>query len=230
MILKYCKIASGSSGNSFLIENLLIDCGVSMKIITEKVDVNLINYVIITHRHTDHVNFSTLSKLIKMGIVAYTTATNKKHFKSKLSVEAFSKVVFINPKLDLKLENLINKINITFTKVEHDVPNFALNLSIDVPGCESVYILYATDLSSTENLKAVNYHYYFLEGNYDEQKMAVLRKFATKVTKYGNEFNRFTRTPKTHLSKQECFKFINQNRGNNFITSEILHKSEVAYE
>lgn len=63
--MKICSLASGSSGNSLLIDNgktkLLVDAGISfrqLRLRLEKLDIDIteIDSVIVTHEHTDHTN------------------------------------------------------------------------------------------------------------------------------------------------------------------------------
>ena len=64
-MFNFCSLYSGSSGNSLFVETentkLLIDVGVSSKKIEEalhdiNVEPSLIDGIIITHEHTDHVS------------------------------------------------------------------------------------------------------------------------------------------------------------------------------
>ena len=62
--MKFFSLASGSTGNCFLIDNgqdlLLIDVGIPYNKIKEKLselnyDINDVNYILITHAHNDHI-------------------------------------------------------------------------------------------------------------------------------------------------------------------------------
>lgn len=62
--MKFFSLASGSSGNSFFIDNgketILIDVGIPYNKIKEKLstigyDIEKINYILITHQHIDHI-------------------------------------------------------------------------------------------------------------------------------------------------------------------------------
>ena len=78
--MKFCTLASGSSGNSVYIETentkILVDAGISLTQITKRllginVDITDLDAVIITHEHTDH--SVALPKLNTPTYVAYKT-------------------------------------------------------------------------------------------------------------------------------------------------------------
>ena len=63
-MLNFCSLYSGSSGNCLFVETsstkILIDCGTSLKKVTEGLQVinrNIedINAILVTHEHSDHV-------------------------------------------------------------------------------------------------------------------------------------------------------------------------------
>lgn len=79
-MFNFCSLYSGSSGNSFFIETtntkILVDCGESAKKIVNalssiNIDINIINAIIITHEHSDHVKgLGTLSKKFNIPVYA----------------------------------------------------------------------------------------------------------------------------------------------------------------
>ncbi len=79
-MIKFCTLVSGSSGNAtFLRHNnvrLLIDCGISGKSVTEALssideDVAEIDYILVTHEHSDHVNgVGVISRRYNIPIIA----------------------------------------------------------------------------------------------------------------------------------------------------------------
>ena len=84
--MKFYSLASGSNGNSFLIDNgkqtILIDVGISFNKIKEKLDLlgyDILNvdYILITHAHVDHIkslnSFSCSS--VKFLAFIFLTAT-----------------------------------------------------------------------------------------------------------------------------------------------------------
>lgn len=76
--MKFCVIASGSSGNITYVEGkstkLLIDAGISLpnaqkRIEAHQVDLKEVDYILITHEHGDHISFlATLAKKIQATI------------------------------------------------------------------------------------------------------------------------------------------------------------------
>lgn len=220
--MNYNVINSSSSGNAVLIDSLLIDCGLSYTALNEY------NFesVYITHRHSDHVKISTLKKLIKDGKKIYTPQANKKFLSEKLEADLCNKIKFINPRAGLTIENLFDTYHIVFTKVEHDVANYALNILLN----DDTHIFYCTDMKTLSNCHADNYEYYFVECNYDVNKLHMLQESTKIVTNNGYEFSRFNRSEQSHCSKQEAIKWVNSQKGNKFKKFIKLHKSSVAYK
>ena len=85
MGLKFCSIASGSSGNSYLVKtditNILIDAGIAGKRICEGtglcgVKPEDINGILVTHEHTDHIkSLRMISKKAKDGRIYISEGT-----------------------------------------------------------------------------------------------------------------------------------------------------------
>ncbi|MDR3256727.1 MAG: MBL fold metallo-hydrolase [Endomicrobium sp.] len=80
MSLNFCILASGSSGNCSIVWTekaaILIDCGCSIKYITENlanlgISLSNLTAMVITHAHIDHINASTLGFLCKNNIQIY---------------------------------------------------------------------------------------------------------------------------------------------------------------
>lgn len=210
MNLNYKIHKSGSSGNCVQIDNILIDIGINTKELKLMVDLNEISTLIITHEHSDHINKSTLKKLITKDI--YVNASTYQKFKDILdngkSVKIYDSDTVVN----------INDYIVTFFEVEHDVLNYAIQFIS--PDCK---ILYATDLMSTEPLpKNVYYNYIFLEANFDENKAyRILNSKGNTKSKHRIERNL------RHLSKQESLKYVLNHCDN--CVYEKLHKSTDFY-
>ena len=67
--------ASGSSGNCYVLSNdhssIMLDCGLPLREIKEKLNFNLPRAVLVTHEHQDHAK--AVKDLIKLGIDCYMT-------------------------------------------------------------------------------------------------------------------------------------------------------------
>lgn len=80
MMLKFCSLYSGSTGNSLYVESnnakILVDSGVSAKKVEDGlnligVDINDINAILVTHEHSDHVqSLGTISKKYNIPVFA----------------------------------------------------------------------------------------------------------------------------------------------------------------
>ncbi|MBR3325549.1 MAG: MBL fold metallo-hydrolase [Clostridia bacterium] len=108
-MFNFCNLYSGSSGNCSYVESvnskILIDCGVSCKKVTEalnsiNVDFNLIDAIILTHEHLDHVKgLQVICKKYNIPIYA-----NEKTFEGiKQNIPEDNKKLFkTNEKFEIK--------------------------------------------------------------------------------------------------------------------------------
>ena len=62
--MHYKVIASGSKGNAVLINDVLVDIGIPFS--TLKPYLYKVNYIIITHIHTDHLRMATYNQIKKL--------------------------------------------------------------------------------------------------------------------------------------------------------------------
>lgn len=103
--MKICILRSGSSGNCTLIENnksyFLLDAGgMSQRRIKEllsEVNITLedIKGLLVTHTHSDHLNYSALKVCEKSNIPVYIHAENIPFVKSSFGTALFSKLEII---------------------------------------------------------------------------------------------------------------------------------------
>lgn len=169
---KYYSIASGSKGNSGLLitkkKKILIDMGVSLKYLKEsllkhKIQVEEIDFVLITHEHIDHVRgLAMLCK--KTCIPIHITKKSFENIKEKDKLSG--NIKFFMPG---EIFN-IDEIEIETFKTPHD--------SMESVGflikSDDVSFGYATDLGfMPENImkKIKKADMVVLEANYDEQML-----------------------------------------------------------
>ncbi|MCX86356.1 MBL fold metallo-hydrolase, partial [Listeria monocytogenes] len=63
-MIEWKIISSGSKGNCVIVNDVMIDCGVPFKRIKEHL--YDIDYLLLTHIHSDHINSSTLENIRKL--------------------------------------------------------------------------------------------------------------------------------------------------------------------
>lgn len=214
--LKYKVIATGSKGNAVLLGTFLIDCGIPKSHLEDEE----IEACYITHRHGDHIQERTIKWLLDSGVPCYMKSSNKRWFKVKFGVDYCNLMIWVKEDT-FCVSTLFDIFDVKLTKTEHDVPNYAMNIIMN----DDLKIFYATDLEDCEHLEAYNYHYYFIEANYCMYKLERLSIIADKKGVY----NRYKRSGRTHLSKQQAYEWVNKQKGVNFIKTIPLHKSNETY-
>src|SRR5574344_141165 len=128
--MKFKVLASGSGGNCTYLElgdiKILIDVGISYLqikniLLTDDIDINDINYILITHLHNDHIK----------GLSSTLKKTNIKLLIPTLLVEDISKIVDIKDVIMLDEVNIINKIKIELIHISHDVIAYGYLIKYD---------------------------------------------------------------------------------------------------
>ena len=203
-------IGSSSEGNAVVYnKNIMVDCGVSFMALQEvKNDLQL---VLLTHKHSDHINLKTLQKLqdqrpsIRIACCEWM-------------IEELPNIKNIDVLEIGKIYNYGN-FKVSPVKLYHDVPNCGYRIFI-----ENYKIFHATDTAHLEGISAKGYDLYAVEHNYDEDKALNAIKEAQEEGKYCHAIGSI----ETHLSWQQAREFINNNKK---ATSEILelHKSRSFY-
>lgn len=107
-----------------------------------------------------------------------------------------------------------NAFKCLLDEIPHDVPNVAIHLEID-----NEKLLYATDTSKIDHIKAVNYDYYLVEGNYKEQELEERKQEKMK----NGEFVIEDRIANSHLSYEKCLDFFMNNAKDSSVL-EVMHQ------
>lgn len=197
-------ISSGSKGNCVIIDDVMVDCGVSFKRIKEHL--YDINYLLLTHIHSDHINSSTLENIINL----------------------FPKITIIGNYQIAQMYDIdiIGNSGFTIRSPSFEVTPFECFHDVVTQGytwcVDGKNIIYATDTSSLENAPSLKFDYLFIESNHDEKKLEMARN----KSKYGYDPYK---GGKRHLSTQQCKTFYYLNRRNNESQLIELHKSERFY-
>lgn len=204
--MDYEVISSGSKGNSVLINDVLVDCGISFNKLKEHLyDVR---YLLLTHVHTDHIKPSTYKK-IRQQFPHIETIGNYD------VAQLFDVDYIINAGFELETEDYI------FHAFEcvHDVPTYGFYWDY-----EEHKIIYATDTSSMENAPHdIKFDYLFIESNHDEKKLELV---ADRANEFG--YNPYL-SGKRHLSTKASREYYFMNRNGKEAEHIELHKSSRFY-
>ena len=194
--MKFNILNSGSDGNGVIIEDIiLIDCGISFKKLEDYY--KKLKLVLLTHKHSDHFNKATIKKL------AYERPTLRFACCEWL-VDELVKCGVEKKKIDvLKIGKNYNynAFIVEPIKLYHDVPQCGYKLKIGVNK-----LIYATDTNKIDHIKAKNYNYYFIEGNYESEEELHNRATDEYYEK---------RVKETHLSKVQATEWLMKNMGEN---------------
>ncbi|GIM51995.1 hypothetical protein CAPN004_10250 [Capnocytophaga cynodegmi] len=203
-------IGSGSSGNAIIYDKkILVDCGVSFKALQPYL--KEIKIVLLTHKHSDHLNLRTLQIL--------------QNHRPTLRIACCSWLIEELPNLKnidvLEIGKMYNygSLKVSPVKAYHDVPNCGWRIIKD-----NFKIFHITDTAHLEGITARNYDLYAIEHNYCEEKVEKAIREARAEGKYCHAIGSI----QTHLSIQQANEFIEVNAGANSQVLE-LHKSKHFY-
>ena len=218
-------LTSGSSGNATIINGeILIDCGMSYSALEEYKD--SLKLVLLTHAHSDHFRESTIQKLAKeRPTVRFATPTYLVAKlvqcgvrKSNIDVLEYEKWTRYTESLAVKMFDLPHGSYAKNVQKNIAVENVGYKLEIG-----KNKIIYATDTSSMDGVKAKGYDLYLIEANYSERELAERVAEATRNGEFTHE--KYSRL--NHLSKEKCDAWLAKNMGEN---GQIvyMHKSKYA--
>ena len=174
--MKFCSLASGSSGNCYYIAEgeygILIDAGISPKSIKKKlkeidIDLHRLWGVLVTHNHYDHIaSIGTLGEVYNLPIYSTQRILNGINESHKITTKLYQS----RRPITIGQPFSIGPLNITAFLVEHDTPE-CVGYFISTQ-TSSLFI--ATDLGQMNNI-AASYlkqaRHVVIEANYDEQML-----------------------------------------------------------
>lgn len=209
--MNYNILGTGSSGNCIILsKNIMLDCGLPYKEIKQYL--KEIKLIFISHRHSDHLNKSTVKK------IAYN------HPNIKFLVAFY--LVDLLLELGVDKKNILTidlekwyDIGIAKVKLEylvHDVPNVALE--IDMNGKKMIY---AVDTNEIDHIVAKDYNLYMIEANYTDEEE--LENRIKEDYDNGLTYSHYERVRNTHLSQLKAYNWLqkNMNKESEFV---FLHE------
>jgi len=190
----YKIISSNSKGNSVLYHNsILVDIGVPfVKIKPYLYDIQI---VLLTHEHKDHINISTLRKLmferpsVRIGCCDEWFDTFQGRKVDRFTIGQWYKY---------------GAFEISPVQLYHDVPNCGYRIIKD-----NYKIFHATDSAHLNGIEAKEYDLYAIEHNYNED--TIHEQIAEIKAKGGFAYQ--DGAINSHLSEQQARDFIYKNKG-----------------
>ena len=208
-------LASGSKGNSTLIKtdkyNILIDAGMNLKYIKEKLEeigIGLcdINYIFITHTHKDHINaLSTFVKKYKPVL-----CIGRKMYKELDYLDNYDNIIILNDSLDLK------DLHIDIINTSHDTSE-SKGYVFTTKDSSLVYITDTGYINNKYFKKLYNKNMYIIESNHDVEMLM--------HGKYPKWLKQRVLSDKGHLSNQACSFYLSKLIGNNTKKVILAHLS-----
>lgn len=202
--MNYKIINTGSDGNCTIIdEEIMIDCGVSYSKLAPYI--NKVKLIILTHIHCDHFNKMTIRRIAKerptlrFGCCEWLLQDLINCGVNLENIDLYT----IGKKYDYGQFQLIP------IKLYHDVKQCGYRV---FKGGKK--LIYATDTYTLDGIKAIEYDYYLIEGNYQDE--AELKSRA-KDSYYES------RVKRTHLSKEYATNWLLDNMGLNSVY-EWMHE------
>ena len=192
--MNYEIINSGSDGNCVIINGILsLDCGVSYKKLAPYVkDLKLI---LLTHIHGKKKKKKTIEKLSK----------------NRPTLRFGCCEWLVEPLLELGIDK--KRIDVFKIGKKYDYETFqiiAIKLYHDVPQCgyrvfmNNEKLIYCTDTYTLEGIKAIDYDYYLIEGNYENEE---------ELKSRGKDSYYVSRVKSPHLSKEYATNWLLDNMG-----------------
>lgn len=195
----YNIISTGSSGNAVILNNnILIDCGVSLKALSDVK--KQIKIVLLTHVHSDHFNKTTIRNLAaERPILRF--ACCEWLVQDLLACGVSERNIDV-----MQIGKIYNYgvFKVSPIKLYHDVPQCGWRVFI---GNEKA--IYMTDTATLDGISAKDYDLYFVEANYISEEIQKKIKEKQESGQYAYEY----RVLKTHLSKEKCDEWLLENMG-----------------
>lgn len=202
--MTYNKIASGSSGNAIIYdETILVDFGVAYKYV--KPFLNSIKYLLLTHRHTDHLNISAILRMVS----------------EYPDIDIIGHEETIGLLSDFHLDNLfvidsnewfeLGDYTVASVDLIHDEKNIGYRILKpifeDGKYVRDYKIFHATDTRDLFNVEAVGYDIYFIEFNHCEEIINRNIEERHRLGKFAHGVN----AREYHQSNQRAKKWLEKN-------------------
>lgn len=192
--MTYKIINSGSDGNCVIIDDIIaIDMGVSYKKLAPYV--KSLEIVLLSHQHSDHFKKKTIERLaIERPMLRFGCCEWLLEPLLQLGVDRKRIDVF-----EIGKKYNYGSFQVVPIKLYHDIPNCGYRLFKD-----NEKLIYCTDTYTLEGIKAIDYDYYLIEGNYENVK---------ELEERGKDNFYIERVKHTHLSREYASNWLLDNMG-----------------
>ncbi len=213
--MKVVVLGSSSAGNSTFVEmnnvKFLIDAGLQYGVLKEKlyeisVDPKELDFIIVTHAHTDHIRCIHSFNRIYGTPIFISKDTLDEYYKK----DCLKDVVLF--------DELDNIMGIKFDKIpiSHDKKGFGF--VFEYGGISLAYMADTGIINSKFHEKLKNKTVYLFESNHDvTMEMNGTKDYVTKVRNIGDM---------GHLSNEQCAMYLSHFVGNNTKVVMLIHISE----
>lgn len=206
--MTYDILATGSSGNAVVINGeILIDCGISMKLLRESGYIQNLKLVLLTHQHQDHFNAATVRSLhqerptLRWGCCEWMVVPL---LKAGVKASQIDNVEATEPGSTSKALIYNNLAIVSPVSLIHDVPNCGWEIHHD-----REHLFYATDTSTLDHIEAKDYDLYLIEANHTRAEIEA--RIADKLSR--GEFAYEARAAQNHLSQEQALDWLSRNAG-----------------
>jgi len=200
--MQYNILSTGSQGNAVLLQGgILVDCGVAFS--TLHPVLREIRLVLLTHRHGDHFNPSTVRRLAEYRP---TVRWCCRDWMVPLLMDAGVRKQNIDvAPAGTTLGYQEIGVNVRAVDLVHDVPNCGWDIRYD--NAERVF--YATDTGTLDGIKMPGYDLYMIEANHTREDIE--RRAAEKQER--GEYAYEIRAAANHLSREQAINWLVDNEG-----------------
>lgn len=206
--MTYNILGSGSTGNGTIVfDHILIDCGLPFtKIAPYAKEIQL---VLLTHRHSDHFNPSTIRTLHSwrptirfaccewMAPLLDAAGVDLRHIDVLEPDTAYEYGMFL----------------VQPFRIPHNVPNCGWKIfhrMITGHGIDSESLFYATDASNLDGIEAKDFDLYMIECNHREDEIQERIAAKEAAGEYAYEVN----AAENHLSWEQTMEWLQENGPN----------------
>lgn len=217
-------ISTGSHGNAIAVDGcILIDCGVSKKVIGERV-IDDIDHIFVSHCHGDHVNGPLLSWLLKMkpALVRHglhmNTETCERVGQDRADViDAMDSSNVLGPHDNFTFRTRRGEYRCETFPLDHDVENQGFVIT----NADGETLIHITDTRHAKWAPDRKFDALLVEGNWDHETLFEMLESDDAATQF-----RATRNLR-HMSVQDFERFVASHSHDGSLVVQLHESAEL---